>query len=172
MLLGTLGMKGRSLVPAEREGALRKRSADAAAAAAGGVPALPGRARAQLVEADSSQEVIVVEDGREWQEEAGEEEEGLVLRQLPSASSSGSKAHHEPLRLESTAAATLAETGVEEEIGSGAAPLLVSILVPANASNGAGHQGGNGGGLLSSLGKVFVVMLYPRQRYVVSACTL
>lgn len=47
-------------------------------------------------------------------------------------------------------------------------PIVVSILLPANAS-----QGENGGsGQLAAVDKVFVVMLHPQEKYVTYSCAL
>jgi hypothetical protein len=47
-------------------------------------------------------------------------------------------------------------------------PVVVSILLPANAS-----QGENGGsGQLTAVDKVFVVMLHPQEKYVTYSCAL
>ena len=49
---------------------------------------------------------------------------------------------------------------------SAAGPVLVSILLPANAS-------GNGsGGKLAAADKVFVVLLHPQERFVTYSCSL
>lgn len=52
-------------------------------------------------------------------------------------------------------------------------PVLVSILLPANASGGSNSsRGGSGGHKLSAIDKVFVVLLHPADRYVTYSCAL
>ncbi len=147
-------MKGRSLTVAAA--AARAAASDSSGEpAVRAVAALPGSAGEQ-----PGEEAEGGEGAHEWVEEGG------LLRQLPSSTSDaggGSKAGgrvvpEEPtLRLSDVAGAEGAT-----------APTLVSILLPANASGGEGGPAG----LLASLGKVFVVMLHPRQKYVISACNL
>lgn len=142
LLLGTLGMRGRSVPVPGGVG----RAAEKAAALPAGV---------RLVgEWD-------VEDGgaEEWQDVDGEQQQGE------------GGARRGPL-MKSPA------TGQPSDVAPPArdeAPVLVSILVPAaNVSGGgdAGGSGGEAGGLLASVRKVFVVLLHPRQRYVAYACAL
>jgi hypothetical protein len=50
--------------------------------------------------------------------------------------------------------------------GAAAGPVLVSVLLPANASGGAGSA------KLAAVDKVFVVLLHPQERYVTYSCML
>jgi hypothetical protein len=50
--------------------------------------------------------------------------------------------------------------------GSGDAPVLVSVLLPANASDG------GSGAELASVDKVFVVLLHPQDKYATYSCAL
>lgn len=52
-------------------------------------------------------------------------------------------------------------------------PVLVSVLLPANASGGGnGSAGGGGGHKLAAVDKVFVVLLHPAERYTTYSCAL
>ena len=51
---------------------------------------------------------------------------------------------------------------------SAAGPVLVSVLLPANASG----SGGSGGAKLAAADKVFVVLLHPQERFVTYSCSL
>lgn len=51
-------------------------------------------------------------------------------------------------------------------------PVLVSILLPANASGGANRSSASGGPQLSAIDKVFVVLLHPSEKYVTYSCAL
>lgn len=51
---------------------------------------------------------------------------------------------------------------------SAAGPVLVSILLPANASG----SGGSSGAKLAAADKVFVVLLHPQERFVTYSCSL
>jgi hypothetical protein len=53
---------------------------------------------------------------------------------------------------------------------SAAGPVLVSILLPANASGNGGS--GSGGAKLAAADKVFVVLLHPQERFVTYSCSL
>jgi hypothetical protein len=50
--------------------------------------------------------------------------------------------------------------------GAAAGPVLVSVLLPANAS------GSGGSAKLAAVDKVFVVLLHPQERYVTYSCML
>ncbi|KAL4440222.1 hypothetical protein ABPG75_003223 [Micractinium tetrahymenae] len=57
--------------------------------------------------------------------------------------------------------------------GSPEGPVLVSVLLPANASGGGnGSSGGGGGHKLAVIDKVFVVLLHPAERYTTYSCAL
>lgn len=88
-------------------------------------------------------------------------------------------AHAAPLRIgdageEETAGAD-ASSGPGSQVllpgGSAGGPVLVSVLLPANASEG-GAGGERPGAPLAASDKVFVVLLHPRQRYVAYSCAL
>lgn len=177
LLLRTLGMRGRSALPA----LLSTPSEEAQAAAAeemkaSAMAALPsGRELARPEQhqqltagwegSDAGSQAGNGKDAAEWEGAWLESGEGVEDRHRGSSSSTRSRSKQKAtggLRLEAS----------EEE-----APALVSILVPAaNTSEEEGGKeaaaDGNQGGLLASLSKVFVVMLHPRQRYVIYACSL
>lgn len=50
-------------------------------------------------------------------------------------------------------------------------PVLVSVLLPANASGG-GNSSQPGGAKLAAADKVFVVLLHPQDKYVAYSCSL
>ncbi|EFN52810.1 hypothetical protein CHLNCDRAFT_138475 [Chlorella variabilis] len=105
---------------------------------------------------------------------------GFRGRSLAAATADGggggaAAADPEPLRIEQPAAAGGEEGGGEEDGGGGggtallprggvaAGPVLVSVLLPANAS---------GGVKLASVDKVFVVLLHPQDKYLTYSCPL
>lgn len=52
-------------------------------------------------------------------------------------------------------------------------PVLVSVLLPANASGGGnGSASGSAGHKLAAVDKVFVVLLHPTERYTTYSCAL
>ena len=90
-------------------------------------------------------------------------------------------AHAAPLRIGEDGEEAAAAAGVEGvaagsqallPAGGAGGPVLVSVLLPANASEGAGGESGGGGAKLAASDKVFVVLLHPRQRYVAYSCAL
>ena len=79
-----------------------------------------------------------------------------------------------PLRIAEEDGEPLEEPGSGGERGDAllpaapaAAPVLVSVLLPANASGG-----GAGGAKLAAADKVFVVLLHPQERFVTYSCSL
>lgn len=82
----------------------------------------------------------------------------------------------EPLRIveeeeEEVGAGTAAGPGAGDLLPTGGAadgPVLVSVLLPANASG----AGAGGSRKLSAVDKVFVVLLHPREKYVTYECGL
>lgn len=160
LLLQSLGMRGRSLLPA-----VAGDHAKPAAAAA-----LPGSAPAVEVGKQQQQQgaVVMVDD----EEGAGWREVGGMWRRVHGGEEEDADEQPSLLRLGSTSTSHQASgeaRGSVLDLDGITAPALVSILLPANASAKGGQPQS---GLLASLSKIFVVMLYPRQRYVAYACSM
>jgi hypothetical protein len=111
--------------------------------------------------------------GRSLTLPAAEGGEAPVVVRRPAAA-----AAKEPLRIEdpvadadAAAAAQPAEPGPADALLPAAVeePLLVSVLLPSNASQGGG---GSGEGQLTAVDRVFVVLLHPQERYVTYSCGL
>jgi hypothetical protein len=56
--------------------------------------------------------------------------------------------------------------------GAGAAPVLVSLLLPANASAGDANASAPGASRLAAVDKVFVVLLHAAERFITYSCDL